>query len=204
MPWLLVGVSFLIIELSLCLSLFLSPLYLQDDKKQMLEKATEMIAWLAEHKKSEKEEFDEKLEQLKEFVLPYRQKIQAATKKAKEAAAAERRRQEEEERRKQEEEEAERRRQEEEEQALQAAGEQMRACVETSIGSAVQAAGAAAAATGAAAGTATCTGTAAAVWRETQTFRLSSSPYSRLTCNSVRSFSRSSSASALMNATSAS
>ena len=29
------------------------------------------------------------MEQLKEFVLPYRQKIQAATKKAKEAAAAE-------------------------------------------------------------------------------------------------------------------
>jgi len=52
----------------------------EDDKKAMLDKAKEMIAWLDEHKKSEKEEFLEKLEQLKAFVLPYRQKIQKAKK----------------------------------------------------------------------------------------------------------------------------
>ena len=62
---------------------------MQDDKKNMLDQAKEMIAWLDEHKKSEKEEFDEKLEKLKAFVLPYRTKIVRATKAGKAAAAAE-------------------------------------------------------------------------------------------------------------------
>eukprot|EP00750_Incisomonas_marina_P002841 INCI12714.1.p1 GENE.INCI12714.1~~INCI12714.1.p1 ORF type:complete len:638 (+),score=152.22 INCI12714.1:360-2273(+) len=61
----------------------------EDDKKKMLDKAKEMVAWLDEHKKSEKEEFTEKLEQLKAFVLPFRQKIQAASKKKEAEAASE-------------------------------------------------------------------------------------------------------------------